>query len=334
MPRAALEDHLRGASNDWRRMTSVPQLFSQTLFEAWDSLYEITPVKCSTSIDLPGGRSIKMRKKFSRKPALYKSTRNTELRYLDKNSAGDILFSALIAHGLKILNEYAHTRKEGIDQDSLVQMLYEYYPACLAELGFSDSMTTDYEDAMNGTRSGTLTHWSHAERQCQNAAESARHFWEPDFTPRIKEKARELGAKGGRAYKAYNLDMHLATAHMKNVSEVARTLGISRNTVYAMRRAYADLEHEEAVADVEQEPTSATVHTERMVADRPRAGTRDSAGPAAEHVGADDAPRGDGSPTSSARTVSMADSPSRILLDGKSRITLNVLSDILQFPLH
>lgn len=312
-------------------MTSVPQLFPQTLSEAWSSLFEITPVNCATSIDLPVGRSIKKQKKFSGKPVLYKSTRNTELRYTDKDSAANILFSALIARGLQILNEYAHKQKEEIDQDSLVQMLYEFYPSCLAELGFNSSMTTDYEDAMNGEKSGTLTNWSYAERQCQNAAESARHFWEPDFTPRIKEKARELGAKGGRAYKAYNLDMHLATAHMTNVSEVARVLGISRNTVYAMRRAYADLEHEEAVADAEQEPTSATVHTECMVADRLRAGTRDSARPAAERVGGDDAPRGDGSSTGSACPVSMADKPGRILLDGKSRNTLNVLSDIMQF---
>lgn len=301
-------------------MTSVPQLFPQNLSEAWDSLYEITPVNCSTSVDLPVGRSIKKQKKFSGKPVLYKSTRNTELMYTDKDSAGNILFSALIAHGLQILNEYAHKRKVEIDQDSLAQMLYEFYPSCLADLGFNNSMTTDYEDSMNGEKSGTLTNWSYAERQCQNAAQSARHFWKPDFTPQIKEKARELGAKGGRAYKAYDLEMHLATSHLSNVSEVARILGISRNTVYAMRREYAALEDEETVADAEHESTSATVHTERVVTDRLRAGARDSAEPPADSMGDDDAPRGDGSTASSARPRSMADDPSRILLDGKLKI--------------
>lgn len=94
---------------------------------------------------------------------------------------------------------------------------------------------SSYDQFTGGSDATSMT-WDTVDRLMSEAIAYCRENWDESVDRNIRERARA----GGRAYKSYNLDAHLATAHM-GVTAAARHLGISRNSVYRMREEYADI---------------------------------------------------------------------------------------------
>ncbi len=211
-------------------MNSLPSLIGITSLEELSS----SP-KCDTSIDLPEVSLLETNKYHpqpsvrSKKKSEHPTTRNE-------------FFGSLVGQGLKILNHYHHDRIEEIDAERLVELLLAQYPAVLEAMNPNVVMLSAYDAHMGGdSKTSDLNRWDTAEEQCRNAARSAIDKWDDTYIPNVKQKARDQGARGGRAYCTYTLDDHLATAHLQ-AKDAAAVLGINIRTVHRMRNRYADLD--------------------------------------------------------------------------------------------
>ncbi|WP_349427481.1 hypothetical protein [Microbacterium sp. LWS13-1.2] len=187
--------------------------------------------------------------------------------------------------GLSILNDNDHDK---LSNEKLVSMLLDYYPEAVHRLTPDATMMSAYDAVHGGGKTPGYLLWDHAEQQCENAAQSARDYWDADWRRRHREQSRR-----GGLVKSYTWEMYLSTAHMTNVSEIARVLGIARGTVYAMKREFADLNlstgkiHEEtsqpepAVTDRDgaEAGTPSRLAGQPMVCDDAHRGNRTSASP-------------------------------------------------------
>lgn len=140
------------------------------------------------------------------------------------------LNSLLVKKSFSILNEYHHKKKKLIKLEQLVDLLLAEYPTI-----FGDEMTmhSAYEAGMNGLKSSDISTWDYAHTACESAAMFAMDHFDAEVYRRIQERARA----GGRAGKKYSREDYVATLGMSK-AEIARKLGISRPTVYAMIREY------------------------------------------------------------------------------------------------
>lgn len=219
MPRAVLEDHLRGASNDWRRMTSVPQLFPQTLAEAWDSL-DLIPVSECKETNSSNGRVINGSYLLPWQTAKPKRRRNEPVvAYLIRE-----LCSVLVRSGMRYLGQNPNADARGLT----CFLFFEAEEAC-------EKLERKHAAQLGGLTIPVLYQLHSAETAARMASEN---FQRDEYTA-LQRKATAAGKKGRK----YDLEAYLATAHL-SVAAAARVLGISRPTVYAMRREYAVLAHE------------------------------------------------------------------------------------------
>lgn len=129
-------------------------------------------------------------------------------------------------------------------------MMIEMY---IHALKVARTLETRFETELNGRTLRLDILWLSVERNLLPMALE-------NFDRETYESMQQRAQKAGRAHKSYTLHYHLQTAHM-NVSQAARHLGISRNSVYAMRREYQEIDvstgelREEAEATPYNEPT-------------------------------------------------------------------------------
>lgn len=296
-------------------MSSVPQLFATPLPEAWDELFSLAPQSCDTTIE---SRALDSIKRFHPEPVLYTPSKKAEKGYNDKSHEKNLHYGLLVGRALSIINQYHHVKREPLSDDQLVELVMEYYPLALEELNLNSTMTTPYEARMDGVKASTLTHWGFAEQQCRNAVQSARGHWREDVYLEIQRRAREQGARGGRAYSTYTLEDHLATAHM-TAAETSAALGLNIRTVYRMKKRYAHIDPSTGeVHGEEQETTEAATGDGAVEPDRVRSETRNDSRPHADELAPALPHRRSGSHSHAPLAPGMDDQASGILreLDG------------------
>ena len=295
-------------------MSSVPQLFPTPLPEAWDRLFSLAPQSCATTIE---SRALDSIERFHPQPVLYTPSKKAEKGYNDKSHEKNLHYGLLVGRALSIINQYHHVKREPLSDEQLVELVMEYYPLALEELNLNSTMTTPYEARMDGVKASTLTHWGFAEQQCRNAVQSAREYWREDVYPEIQRRAREQGARGGKAYKTYDLDAHLSTHHMR-ADDAARALGVSRRTVYNMRREFVDIDPTTGEVHGEPQTTSTPDDDESVEPDRVRSEAGDGPSPLVDELAQALPHRGSGSHSRAPRTTGVDERPGGILhaLDG------------------
>lgn len=269
-------------------MSSVQQLFPTPLSEAWDELFSLAPQPCDTTIE---SRALDSIERFHPEPVLYTPSKKAEKGYNDKSHEKNLHYGLLVGRALSIINQYHHVKREPLSDDQLVELVMEYYPLALEELNLNSTMTTPYEARMDGVKASTLTHWGFAEQQCRNAVQSARGHWREDVYPEIQRRAREQGARGGRAYSTYTLEDHLATAHM-TAAETSAALGLNIRTVYRMKKRFAHIDPSTGEVHGEQETTSTPAGDESVEPNRVRSDAGDEPRPRADELASPLAHRG------------------------------------------
>lgn len=184
------------------------------------------------------------------------------------------MYSEMIKEAFKMMNRARYIHHRGITDREIAENLEGMVHDICDRLDI-DYPATDYEVGM-GNADRRSIRWSQVDRIIPAAIRFAHENYDPELYPGIQERAR----KAGRAYKSYNLDSHLTTAHL-GVTAAARQLGISRTSVYAMRRDYADLDLSTGKCHHTATPSP---QPQSAVPDRDGYPSRTEAGPAAVDV--------------------------------------------------
>lgn len=217
-------------------------------------------------------------------------------------------YALLVSQALRIRNNFFHKIRKPFDQESAVDEMWEHVPAIMVELDITTEISCSYDLAMNGMSSSRYwLEYDNINRMIVNAINSSAEMWSESYYPEHLEKARRGGLKGKR----YTLADHVSTAHM-GATEASRALGISRRTVYNMRREFADIDI--ATGEV-HEAITPTTQPVSAVADRmgAEAGAADWAGFGGLAV--DDQARGSAPDPDASRPSPVAEGSRRILLD-------------------
>lgn len=224
----------------------------------------------------------------------------------DKSFSSRKLNSLLIG---RVLSRMNHDPE--VSDEELEQYLYELVPSLCIENDIAPPVT-GYDIATGNADRRSMT-WDQAIRTIRSAVAYAREMWDPKFYPALQQRAREAGRKG----KKYDLAAHLATAHL-NVTAAARALGLSRPTVYAMRREFADIDPTTGELRGEEETTSTPDDDESVVADRVRSEAGDEPRLHADELAPAFSHRGSGSHSHAPLAPGMDDEAGGILheLDG------------------
>lgn len=217
-------------------------------------------------------------------------------------------YSLLVSQALRIRNNFFHKIRQPFDEETAVEHMWDHVPVVMTELDITTEIMCSYDMAMNGMSSSR--YWiehDNIHRMIVNALNSSAEMWSESYYPEHLEKARRGGLKG----KKYSLQDHVNTVHM-GATEACRALGISRRTVYNMRREFADID---LTTGELREDTTPTTQPVSAVTDRlgSEAGAADGAGLGGLAV--DDPSGSTASNPHVARASTMAEESSRILLD-------------------
>lgn len=269
-------------------MSSVQQLFPAPLPDAWDALFSLPPLEVVQQVRQSPG--IVSEKKILPPSSHYKAAwiaknQNSPLprESGSKSSARrralqDRFFTLLLKQALRIRNDYFHKRRQDLDDEKLFDALWEYVPEAMAELEITTPISNSYDMAMNGETSSRywLEH-DNISRFVRNAMASSAEKFDPKKLPSLHAAA----SRGGRGYKTYDLDSHLATHHMRP-DDAAQALGVSRRTIFNMRKEFADIDPTAGeVHEAEQETTEAATGDGAVEPDRVRSETRNDSRPRA-----------------------------------------------------
>lgn len=213
-----------------------PQLLSSDVKQLRNGKCKAT---YSHPVRVPSDKQSKPRKKNFR---LHTNSVVPTREHGEKNRAymSRVLYTLLIQEGLKWMNQQVHVDKKMPTWDELSQHLDEWamdrkYEEHTDVIRFS----TDYEIATgNDDRKGVLS-WSQLEHIVSGAVDYVEDAWDETWYPRMIARAR----KGGRAGRKWDLAEYMDTYDM-TPTEAAKHLGVSRPTVYKMRK------HFEAVFDM------------------------------------------------------------------------------------
>ncbi|MGN7965052.1 hypothetical protein ACTJKK_03145 [Microbacterium sp. 22179] len=145
-----------------------------------------------------------------------------------------VLYTLLVQEGLKWKNHRVHVEKKIPTWDDLSNHLDEWaMDGKYAEHTEVIQFAADYEIATgNADRKGSLN-WDQLEHIVSGAVDYVEDTWDETWYPRMIAKAR----KGGQAGRKWDLEQYLDTYDMTPTA-AARHLGVSRPTVYAMRKHF------------------------------------------------------------------------------------------------
>lgn len=271
-------------------MSSVPQLFATPLPEAWDELFSLTPPEVVQQVRQSPG--IVSEKKIRPPSSHYKAAwiaknQNSPLpgdsgskSSARRSALQERFFTLLLKQALRIRNKYYHKLKIELDDETLFATMWEYVPEAMAELEITTPISNSYDMAMNGETSSRywLEH-DNISRFIRNAMTSSAEKWDANKLPSLHAAA----SRGGKGYRTYDLDSHLATRHMRP-DDAAQVLGVSRRTIFNMRREFADTDPTTGELRGEQETTSTPDGDESVEPDRVRPKAGDEPRPHADEL--------------------------------------------------
>lgn len=192
-----------------------------TDFFAEESLDKCVKKHIPRQGDIRSGDTQDTQEQWMRDFTLYKSSSRVEVRVTGKGWYKSYCqregFSNLIKRGLKLVNHHLYKLAEEVSDEDLFWELYKFLPEAYEGLG--------------------IGYPKDIERELNRAVAKVREYWSPDVYRDIQERARAAGRKG----KKYDVKSFLETKDM-NASQAARHLGISRPTVYAMRREFSNVD--------------------------------------------------------------------------------------------
>lgn len=278
------------ASTDWFVMSSVPHLFATPLQEAWEDLLSLAPSEAVQQVRQSPG--IVSEKKILPPSSHYKQ------KWIEKNVKSPLpgdsgskssarrsalqnnFFSLMLSQALRIRNDYFHKHRQDLDDETLFDALWEYVPEAMAELEITTPISNSYDMAMNGETSSRywLEH-DNISRFVRNAMASSAEKWSAKKIPDLHAAA----SRGGKGYKTYDLDSHLSTHHMRP-DDAAQALGVSRRTIFNMRREFADIDPTTGELRGEQETTEAATGNGAVESDRVRSEAGDGSSPLVDEL--------------------------------------------------
>lgn len=272
-------------------MSSVQQLFLTPLPEAWDDLSSLAPSEAVQQVrQSPGivSKRDNVRPPSSHyKAAWIAKNQNSPLPGDSGSKASarrralqDRFFTLLLKQALRIRNKYFHKLRIELDDETLFAALWEYVPDAMAELEITTPISNSYDMAMNGETSSRywLEH-GNISRFIRNAMASSAEKFDPKKLPSLHAAA----SRGGKGYKTYDLDSHLATHHMRP-DDAAQALGVSRRTIFYMRKEFADIDPTTGELRGEQETATTPDDDESVEPDRVRSETRNDSRPHADEL--------------------------------------------------
>lgn len=198
---------------------------------------ELSTTDCKATYSHPvrvhSPKGAKSRKKKFR---LHKNSRVPAREHKERNRAymSRVLYTLLIQEGLKWMNQQVHVNKKMPAWNELSQHLDEWaWDRSYEEHTDVIRFSTDYEIATgNDDRKGVLS-WDQLEHIVSGAVDYVEDAWDEAWYPRMIARAR----KGGQAGRKWDLAQYMDTYDM-NPTEAAKHLGVSRPTVYAMRKHF------------------------------------------------------------------------------------------------
>lgn len=273
-------------------MSSVQQkLFPLSLDEAWDSLVTLSSSESVQQVRQSPGI-------VSRKKNLLPPSAHYKQAWIEKNVKNPLpgesgskssvqradlqskFFSLLVSQALRIRNKYFHKLKEPISEEDLVDEMWQYVPQAMEELEITSPIACAYDMWMNGeTSTRYWLEYDNITRFILNAIASSGEIWDENKLPALHAAA----SRGGKAFKKYDLDSYLATAHL-SVTAAAKALGVARGTVYAMRRDYADVDVTIGEGHAEEETSHETARLIAVESDRVRQRLGNESRPSADRL--------------------------------------------------